>query len=152
MTVIAQDVFILAMNLMDEQSQDGTYNGYSDEYKNKSWPILTLLQTELLSSEIAPTAVTDPLSVLQLDDRTCLTTLPYGLAAHLLLPEDESKASFFNARYDELKGSILSPITTVQSVYNIDGYEQPQPTQPAKELDDGSFLEPDEIIYDGGEW
>jgi hypothetical protein len=119
--MLAQDVFIMAMNLMDEQSQDGTYNGYEDEYKNKAWSILTLLQAELLGSDVVPTTITDPSNALLLDDRTCLTVLPYGLAAHLLLSEEnDSKASFFNARYDELKGSIPSSITTVQSVYTVD--------------------------------
>jgi hypothetical protein len=28
--------------------------------------------------------------------------MPYGLAAHLLLGEDDAKASFFQQRYDEL--------------------------------------------------
>jgi hypothetical protein len=36
------------MNLMDEESEDGTYTGYPDEYKKKAWSILTLLQAELL--------------------------------------------------------------------------------------------------------
>lgn len=152
MTVIAQDVFTLAMNLMDEQSQDGTYDGYSDEYKKKSWPLLTLLQAELADINVSPTAITDPTTVLQLDDRTCLTALPYGLAAHLLLPEDQAKASFFNDRYDELKASIPSSFTVIQSVYKVNHYEDPQPTQPDAEFDGGSFLDPDEVIYDGGEW
>jgi hypothetical protein len=117
--MIAQDVFILAMNLMDEESNDGTYSGYPDEYKKKAWPILTLLQSELLDQSITIIPVTDPTNILQMDDRTCLTILPYGLAAHLLLSEDQSKASFYNSRYDELKGSVPSAITAVQSVYNM---------------------------------
>jgi hypothetical protein len=152
MTVIAQDVFTLAMSLMDETSQDGTYAGYSDEYKKKSWPILTLLQAELADIDTTLTAITDPSNVLQLDDRTCLTALPYGLAAHLLLPEDESKASFFNSRYDELKAGIPSSITMIQSVYKVNPCEPPKPAQTETEYDGGSFLDPDQIIYDGGEW
>jgi hypothetical protein len=117
--MIAQDIFIMAMNLMDEVSSDGTYEGYDNDYKKKSWPILTLLQAELLNIDTAPTMITDSSNTLLLDDRTCLTVLPYGLAAHLLLSEDEAKASFFNARYDELKGSVPSSITSVQIDYSV---------------------------------
>lgn len=152
MTVIAQDVFTIAMNLMDQESSDGTYAGYPDDYKKKSWPILTLLQAELIDINTTLTSITDPSTVLQLDDRTCLTALPYGLAAHLLLPEDENKASFFNARYDELKASVPSSITMVQSVYKLNHYDDQQPTQPTTTIDGGSFLDPDTVIYDGGEW
>jgi hypothetical protein len=152
MTVIAQDVFTIAMNLMDEQSQDGSFAGYDNDYKKKAWPILTLLQAELADIDTTPIAITDPSNVLQLDDRTCLTALPYGLAAHLLLPEDQAKASYFNDRYDELKASIPSSITMIQSVYKVNHYEPPQPEQPTTEYDGGSFLDPDEVIYDGGEW
>jgi hypothetical protein len=150
MTVIAQDVFTLAMNLMDEISSDGTYAGYDNNYKKKAWPILTLLQAELLGADTTILAVTDPSNVLQLDDRSCLTILPYGLAAHLLISEDQSKASFFNDRYDELKGSVPSPITMVQSVYKINHYEEQQQTETV--IDGGSFLDPNSGTYDGGEW
>jgi hypothetical protein len=46
------------------------------------------------------TATTDNL---QLDDVTCRTILPYGLAAHLLLTENTESASFFQQRFEELK-------------------------------------------------
>lgn len=146
MTVIAQDVFVMAMNLMDEESEDGTFDGYPDEYKTKSWPILTLLQAELVDINTTLAAVTDPTTVLQLDDRTCLTTLPYGLAAHLLLTDDQPKASFFNARYDELKASVPSSITMVQSVYKINPCED-TPTTPDPPVEDDSA-----DVIDGGEW
>jgi hypothetical protein len=152
MTVIAQDVFTIAMQLMDETSSDGTYAGYDNDYKKKSWPILTLLQAELADIDTSLVAITDPTTALQLDDRTCLTALPYGLAAHLLLSENESKASFFNARYDELKASIPSSITMIQSIYKINHYEDQQPSTPSTMIDGGSFLDPDTVIYDGGEW
>ena len=39
---------------------------------------------------------------LELDDRTAQMILPYGLAAQLLLGEDDTKAAFFQQRYEEL--------------------------------------------------
>jgi hypothetical protein len=108
--MIAQDVFMIAMNLMDEQSSDGTFAGYDDDYKKKAWPILTVLQTELLPLSTAPVTITDENSTLLVDDRTGLTVLPYG---------NVQSASFFNDRYEELKRkkkAIIAPITDVYGV------------------------------------
>lgn len=116
---ITQDVFEMAMKLMDEESEDGSYNGYPQEYKNKAWSILTLLQAELLSPTITPPIITSNNDTLVLDDKTCLTVLPYGLAAHLLLTEDQNRASFFNARYDELKRIKKTEIQPIVDVYNV---------------------------------
>lgn len=124
MTVTAQDVFVIAMNIMDEVSQDGTYDGFPDDYKKKSWSLLTMLQAELLPSSAEPLSITDNLSVIQVDDRTALTALPYGLSAHLLITEDQARASFFNSRYDELKRKRPATITTITDVYNVsEGYD-----------------------------
>jgi hypothetical protein len=119
MTVIAQDVFTIAMNLMDEVSQDGTFTGYPDDYKKKSWSILTVLQAELLPANATPITIINELTPFQIDDRSAMTILPYGLAAHLLLTEDMNRASFFNNTFDELKRkrpAIIVPITDVYGV------------------------------------
>lgn len=117
--MIAQDVFILSMNLMDEVSTDGTYAGYSDDYKKKSWPILTILQSELLPLSTETVDITDENSTLLVDDRTARTVLPYGLAAHLLLNENTQTASFFNDRYEELKRKRKAIITPITDVYGV---------------------------------
>jgi hypothetical protein len=123
MPVLAQDVFTTAMTLIDEQSQDGTFDGFPSEYKDKSWVLLTMLQAELLEPAVVPLTITNNLNAMQLDDKTCMTVLPYGLAAHLLLTDDPNRASFFNSRYDELKQKIPSTIFAVQSVYTVDEYD-----------------------------
>jgi hypothetical protein len=117
--LIAQDVFMLSMSLMDEISSDGTFAGYADDYKKKAWPILTTLQTELLPLSTEPVTITDETSTLLVDDRTCLTVLPYGLAAHLLLSENPNIASFFNNRYDELKRKKKATIAKITDVYGV---------------------------------
>jgi hypothetical protein len=117
--MIAQDVFMIAMNLMDEQSSDGTFAGYDDDYKKKAWPILTVLQTELLPLSTMPVTVIDENSTLLVDDRTSLTVLPYGLAAHLLLSENVQSASFFNDRYEELKRKKKATIASITDVYGV---------------------------------
>lgn len=114
--MIAQDVFNIAMSLMDEESSDGTYAGYPDEYKKKAWPILTVLQAELIANAVA---VTSDQSTLTVDDRTANMVLPYGLASHLLITEDTTRASFFNARYDELKRKRPAKIAKITDVYGV---------------------------------
>jgi hypothetical protein len=147
--ITAQAVFITAMNLMDEDSEDGTFSGYSDDYKKKAWPILTLLQAELVPASLDPSVITSETSVFQLDDRTCLTVLPYGLAAHLLLNEDMNRASYFNNRYDELKRKKKAVITKIKDVYAND---EETTTTTTNEPDGGSFLYPTPGEYDGGDF
>ena len=117
--VTAQEIFTTAMHLMDEISEDGTYSGYPSEYKDKAWPILTLLQTELLKPSETPTVIIDGNSTFIVDERTARTALPYGLASHLLMTEDQNRASYFNSRYDELKRKRPTTITTITDVYGV---------------------------------
>jgi hypothetical protein len=134
----AQDIFIMAMNLMDEESENGTYSGYPDEYKKKAWSILTLLQAELTRASDSPTSIINENSVVQLDDRTSVTVLPYGLAAHLLMTEDQTRAAFFNARYDELKRKRPAVISKIVDVYAVTE-EAEQPASDSKVIDGGEF-------------
>ena len=111
----AQRVFDLTMALMDEMSETGaTDTADTTEYKNRTLNILNVLRGELYpysdtylddESGKRPIAVviqnfTDEIA---LDDYICQSILPYGLAAHLLLDENPSSASFFQQKYDELK-------------------------------------------------
>jgi hypothetical protein len=159
--ITAQDVFITAMSLMDEESEDGAYTGYPDEYKKKAWPILTLLQAELLPASASPSVITDNTSIFQVDDRTGLMVLPYGLAAHLLLNEDQNRAAYFNNRYDELKRKKKAVITKIVDVYGIAPQEEsPTTTTPAEgptiapntDSDGGLFEYQTPGEYDGGEF
>lgn len=45
---------------------------------------------------------------INLDDYICRSVMPYGLAAHLLLDENPSAASFFQQRYEELLRGLRS--------------------------------------------
>jgi hypothetical protein len=154
MSVIAQDVFVMAMNLMDEETQDGTFAGYSSEYKKKAWSILTMLQAELLPPLATPLAITSEASVFQIDDKLCVSAMPYGLAAHLLMNEDQNRAAFFNARYDELKRKQPIMIKAIEDIYGI--FTGEPTNEPASDglsgYDGGSFLDPNTGLYDGGEF
>ncbi|MBO0959565.1 hypothetical protein J1P26_07435 [Neobacillus sp. MM2021_6] len=141
--ITAQQVFVTAMDLMGEESEDGTYEGYPQEYKKKSWSVLTMLQAELTPATVTPSVIMDENSLFFLDDRTTLMVLPYGLAAHLMMEEDPNRASFFNSRYDELKRKRPAKITKIQDVYGMyPTDEQPQIQQETTTR----------IIYDGGDF
>jgi len=154
MTVIAKDIFTIAMTLMDEESQDGTFEGYPSEYKRKAWPILTMLQTELLPPNVEPMAVTSENNPMLIDDRLSITALSYGLAAHLIMTEDQGQAAFFNSRYDELKVKKPAVATEIEDVFGIFSVSETKEDtdETTIELDGGSFLDPNNVIYDRGEF
>ncbi len=113
----AQTVFDLAIALMDSQDAQGKSNGSDNtEYKYRTLPILNIIAGELYpfsdtyetDDEGRPTVTVIKAfdKPIDLDDYICMSVLPYGLAAHLLLAEDPATASFFQQRYDELKATL----------------------------------------------
>lgn len=63
-----------------------------------------------------PIILTSTTDNVQVDDVTARTIVPYGLAAHLLLTENTTSASFFQQRYEELKilGTRQQPASAEQ--------------------------------------
>jgi hypothetical protein len=118
--VTGEQVFSISMSLMDEIQTSADYRQYAPS-------VLTTLQAELLPKTATPAIITDLTQPLALPDSICLLALPYGLAAHLMIidnPNDQGKAAFYNARYDELKSKRVAVITPITDVYNVgaDGY------------------------------
>lgn len=115
----AKWIFDRAIHLMDEQNEMNgqTQTVDTEEYRFRTLSILNVLRHELypLSDTFEPGKdgkrhIMPELSSLEqaidLDDAIAQGVMPYGLAAHLLLGENDSMASFFNQRYEELKYSI----------------------------------------------
>ena len=111
-------IFNTAMGFMDEVGTDGkTDTTDTAEYKNRTLLILNALRGELYPYSDTclrdtrggrPIAATirnmdEPIG---LDDHICQSILPYALAAHLLLDENPSAASFFQQRYEELRSRL----------------------------------------------
>lgn len=122
MAVTAKIVYNAALVLIDEVLENG--NIVADQpkyYEAKARSILTSLQTELLPPSIDPVIITDLSQEMLVSDRVSLTILPYGLAAHLLVQEDTNAASFYNARYDEMKRKSATTATSIYDVYNVLG-------------------------------
>lgn len=110
----SQTVFELAIHLMDEANlaTGAADTSNTREYKNRTIPILNVLRVECFPfSDTYPAAEDGKRPVcpvietweepIPLDDALCQGVLPYGLAAHLLLGEDDHMASFFQQRYEE---------------------------------------------------
>jgi hypothetical protein len=111
----AQTVFDIAISLMDEVNETSGATDTTDtrEYKLRTLLILNALRGELYrysDTYTVTTAGTRPIvayisdftTPLGIDDFLAQSIMPYGLAAHLLLGEDDVKARFFQSRYDEL--------------------------------------------------
>lgn len=112
-------VFDRAIHLMDEQyEQSGeTRTVDTKEYEYRTLSILNVLRHELYPYSDTFEARTDGKrqicpeltafdQAIDLDDAIAQGVLPYGLAAHLLLGENNALADFFNQRYAELVREI----------------------------------------------
>lgn len=126
MPVTAKQVFDIALVHIDEVLETGDITADPiNYYKAKSLKILTTLQAELLPLSAMVTPITSLDDFILLSDKMALTVLPYGLAAHLLMVDDPNTASFYNARYDELKRKIpTGGIVQTIDVYGVLGVNE----------------------------
>lgn len=118
-TTTAQWIFDKAMALMDELAESTGAALYSDtrEYHNRTLPILNTIRHECyLASDTWRVAVagerpvvaeiTDFDTVIGIDDGVAQGAMPYGLAAHLMLGENDTLADYFSQRYLELLAQL----------------------------------------------
>lgn len=115
MATTGTEIYEAALVLMDANNDADT-----SEYESKALSIINILRGELYpySDTFDTTAegrpicpiMTDLDDTVGLDDYICQTVMPYGMAAHLLLDENPTSASFFNQRYIELLNMLRSGI------------------------------------------
>lgn len=133
----AQWIFEAAMTLVDELNDQGQADhNDTQEYKNKTLTILSILQNELYpysdtyrktNEDKRPVLfiVESFDDVLNLDDYIAQTVMPYGLAAHLMVDENPTVAAFFQQRYEELKAGLMKGLPQMSQdivdVYGPDG-------------------------------
>lgn len=114
-------IFDKAIYLMDEQNEKNgqTRTQDTEEYRNRTLGILNVLRHEVYpwsdtfaAGEDGRRALCPEIKdfdqILDIDDAIAQTVLPYGLAAHLLIGENDTMAAFFNQRYTELLYAIGS--------------------------------------------
>lgn len=113
------NVFTITMAMIDEMLSSGSLDEEAvKEYRGKAPSILTMLQNELVGIDnryrekeeyIYPVPIESLDQTFQIDDIKASTLLTNGLAAQLMLHEDKTLASYFNDRYEEMKGMFLKP-------------------------------------------
>lgn len=115
-----QEIFDMAIHLMDEQNENSGETGTVDtqEYKFRTISILNSVipALQVYSSDYDRDSAGRPAAMvlladnygnpdfsqnIYLDDVLCYSLLPYYLAAQLLSGENEDLASWFMARYRE---------------------------------------------------
>ena len=137
MAVTVQQIFDIAIHLMDSQNESTGSTDTSDtmEYKLRAVSRLnSVLQGAFAYSDddrdaleaaggkrpICP-KVTEMADEVALDERICTGALPYGLAGLLLLEEDPSRANFlwqtFLEQLELCRQSLPSVIGDVENLY-----------------------------------
>ena len=115
MATQAKWVFDKAIYLMDEQSESTgqTQTADTKEYEFRSVPIMNILRHELYpisdtfktrddGKRSVSTEIESLNDYIDLDDVVAQGIMPYGLAAHLLLGENDTMANYFSQRYMEM--------------------------------------------------
>ncbi len=113
MATTAQEIFDKAIYLMAENDEETGLTDTADttEYRVRTLGILNILRHEVYPYSdtyekegtrrpICP-EITDWETPVELDDAIAQGVLPYGLAFHLLLGENDTLADFFAQRYQE---------------------------------------------------
>ena len=134
MATTGTEIYEAALVLMDANNDADT-----SEYESKALSIINILRGELFPySDTFPATAEDGRPIcpimtdldenIGLDDYIAQTVMPYGMAAHLLLDENPTTASFFNQRYMELLATLRSGIgrpvmgsEDISDVYGGDG-------------------------------
>ena len=115
----AETIFMMTMAMIDEMTDTGQLDETTTaEYRAKAPSILTMLQNEIVgienryrnkAEEVYPVPIKSLNQSVQIDDIKANTLLTNGLAANLMIHEDKALASYFEQRYEELKGMFLKP-------------------------------------------
>jgi hypothetical protein len=137
-----QEVFDMAIHLMDEQSENSgvTVTVDTQEYKYRTISILNSVipALQVYSSDYDRTGFGRPKpdiliadnpsnpdfhQDIKLDDTLSYTLLPYYLAAQLLSGENETLAAWFMNRYREgfndLKNKVLAEFEDISTPYGL---------------------------------
>ena len=119
-------VFDRAIHLMDEQNETNGKTRTQDtkEYEYRTLSILNVLVAELYpysdtyevrddGKRSSPPELESLEQPIDLDDSICRSVLPWGLAAYLLLGENNVMASVFNQRYTDILNELRNRATAV---------------------------------------
>lgn len=117
-----KEVYDLALVLIDEVTDEGYVIPDNPKYyETKSIALLTMLQAEVLPLSQTPVVIKSLDDNLLVDDRVCISVLPYGLAAQLLMQERPNAASYLNDLFNESKSQIINNSIVFEPIFTIEG-------------------------------
>ena len=120
MPVTGRQMLDMALVLIDEVNEAGGIQPDNPEYyESKALPILTIVQAELLTSEIEPPIVTNLDDTLLISQRMAIRACAYGLASKLAMTDDMNLAVQLNAMYNEMKAKIPTLEVQPTDVYSL---------------------------------
>lgn len=141
--ITIQQIFDMAIHLMDEQSETSGKTGTTDtnEYKFRTISILNAVIPQLylysdtcaytgLGRPVCPTLAVpseyskpDMTQEIPLDETLCLGVLPYALAGHLLAGENQELSVWFMNRYNQafadLRNKIPAAFEPIATPYGL---------------------------------
>lgn len=141
--ITVQQVFDMAIHLMDEQAENNgsTHTTDTQEYEYRTISVLNAIMPALYPYSdtysntgggrpacpaLAVSAATNQPDFTQpvpLDDTLALGVLPYALAAHLLAGENAELAAWFQSRYNQafadLQSKIPSEFIPISTPYGL---------------------------------
>lgn len=148
MAVTGNQVFTIALTLIDEVATSGVIDKSDLTLPTKALSFLTILQSEMKPNSAASDVMLKSLNdQLALSDWQCLSVLPYGLAALLTLQDAPAAANFFQQKYEENKKKKVATIGPIKQANQ--GSSEPTVT-PSGDFDGGSFDETTTDIDGGG--
>ena len=118
----AQKVYEHALALIDEINGDKRINVHTTAtYAGKAPRLIDLLQRDLARLEgVAAAPVEDLADTLAISDDTALGILPYGLAALLLLADQDAEGSAaYRAEYERLKLGMPCAECDIADAYDV---------------------------------
>lgn len=138
-TIEPQEVFEIAMALMDELSVSGAADtADTAEYRNRTLAILNVLQIELFphsdmyqTGEDGKRAVPEKLlsfsePMTDMDDGLAVGVMPYGLAGRLLAAEGDERGNFYLQAYEDMKRTLRhvpAEFEPIEDVYGMFDYK-----------------------------
>lgn len=120
MAVTGRQMLDMALVLIDEVNEaGGIVPDNPDYYETKALTFLSIVQSELLASDIEPPIVTNLDDDLVITQRMAIRACAYGLASKLALAEDVNLFTSLNAMYDEMKRKIPALPVPITDVYGV---------------------------------
>ena len=120
-----EKLFEAAMDLIGERRKDGTFSSNSEYLTARAITIVNQVLAELASANVtlggsAFIPVTNVSNAVALDTRLLYAAAPAGIAAALMLGEDDDRYTFYRLMFENaVKGALRSEKATATSIVDV---------------------------------